>query len=234
MAESVFMRVLLLIIAIAGIIHLASLPQQIFADTACQPIYGGGQSCVSSNVSIEKDVVNPATNTDVHDLGQNDPLFHGGDTVIFHITIRNTGSNQMGGATVTDTFPQYLTFASGPGTFDPGTGSLSFQIGPLAPNQSATYTVMGKVVDASQLPSVQPNCVVNEAVVVTNDQQSAQDSSQFCLAAPSVSVSSVAPPQVIQTPATGASSIATLLLLPLGITGYVVQRFAKRRKGHET
>lgn len=209
---------------------MIALPKPIYADTTCQPIYGGGQTCVSSAVSIEKDVVNPGTNNDVHDLGVNDPAFRAGDTVTFHITVRNTGSNTISNATVTDTFPSFLNFINGPGTFNTAKKTLTFTIGNLAPNQSQTFTVTGRIADVSQLPAVQPNCFTNQAVVITVDHQSAQDSSQFCVQ-PSISPTvTLAPPQVIQTPATGASSLLLTLLLPIGISGYFIQSFAKRSK----
>ena len=206
-----------------------------FADTNCQPVYGGGQTCTTGVITIEKDVVNPQTNNDVHDLGVSDPQFRPGQNVVFHITVRNTGSATISSATVKDTFPQYLNFLNGPGNFDGNAKVLTFQVGNLGPNQSQTFTVMGTVVPASQLPANQSTCVINQASVSTNDNQFAQDSSQFCIQTASVltPVPTYAQPQVVTSPATGASGILLSLLFPRGFAGYFLQkttRLTKRRK----
>lgn len=204
-----------------------------FADTNCQPVYGGGQTCTTGVITIEKDVVNPQTNNDVHDLGINDPAFSPGQTVTFHITVRNIGNNNISSATVQDIFPSYLAYHSGPGNFDNNSQTLTFQIGNLEPNQAQTFTVTGTIVAASQLPQNQATCVINQAMVRTNDNQTAQDSSQFCIQtgvsnAPSPSV---AIPQVIQTPATGASVFAWGLLIPMGITGLFLRTSTLHKGG---
>lgn len=212
---------------IAGIVTLTP---KAYADTTCQPIYGGGQTCTSTSISIEKDVVNPVTNNDVHDLGINDPNFHPGDTVTFHITIQNTGTNNISSLTVKDIFPSVLQFVNGPGSFDNSSQTLTFQVGGLATNQSQTFTVMGTV--RNPLPNNQSTCTVNQAIVTTNTNASAQDSSQFCVQAVSAGISPTltpfATPQVISTPATGASPM-WLLLIPLSIGGYFLQKQTKRR-----
>lgn len=206
-----------------------------FADTNCQPVYGGGQTCTTGVITIEKDVVNPRTNSDVHDLGVNDPQFRPGQNIVFHITVRNTGSATISSATVKDAFPQYLNFLSGPGNFDGNARMLTFQVGNLGPNQSQTFTVMGTIVPSSQLPQNQSTCIINQASVNTNDNQFAQDSSQFCMQTASslTPVPTFSQPQVITSPATGASGLLLSLLIPLGFAGYFLQKItklAKRRK----
>lgn len=232
MTESVFMRPLFMVMILASILTIVP---PAFADTNCQPVYGGGQTCTTGVITIEKDVVNPQTNNDVHDLGVNDPQFHPGQNVVFHITVRNTGSANIGSATVKDTFPQYLNFLSGPGNFDGSAKVLTFPIGNLGPNQSQTFTVMGTVVPTSQLPANQSTCIINQASVSTNDNQFAQDSSQFCIQTASglTPVPTFSQPQVITSPATGASGLLLSLLVPLGFAGYFLQKTTKPTKGRK-
>lgn len=221
-----FMRVLLILMVIAS---LSLFTPRAFADTSCQAIYGGGQTCTTSAISIEKDVVNPATDNDVHDLGVNDPAFHPGDTITFHITIQNTGSSNISSLTVKDIFPKGISFINGPGNFDPASNTLTFQVGGLATNQAQTFTIQAT---ANPISGTQISCMVNQAVVTTSDNASSQDSSQFCIqpaGVVSVTPTALATPQPIQTPATGPSALLWGMLVPVGIGGYFLQKQARRK-----
>lgn len=234
------MRAVGVFMAIVGIMALTFFPTQTHADTACQQFYGGGQTCTTSAIRVEKDVVNPVTNNDVHDLGQADPNFLPNGTVTFHITIRNTGTNTVNRTTIVDSFPQFLTFATGPGAFATTTDALTFVVGALAPNQAQTFTVTGRIPDAAHLPPNQTSCVVNQVTATTDDQQIAQDSSQFCIqngtalgavsTNPTVVNPAVAQPQVIQTPATGANPLLFLGLIATGAAGVALQKFARKEQ----
>ncbi len=202
------------------------------ADTVCMPIYGGGSTCTTGSLAIQKNVVNPATNSDVHDLGINDPTFSPGQTVTFHITVTNTGTTTVSSAVVEDTFPEFLTFQNGSGMFNRVNNELTFQISNIAPGQSQTFTITGTVVPASQIPTQNTLCTSNQ-VSVQENTVSAEDSSQFCIkptASLSAAVISLAPPQVAASPATGASSL-WLGLIPLGAMGYGLIKINKSAKG---
>lgn len=207
------------------------LTHKAFADTSCIPMYGGGTDCGTDNVSIEKDVVNPTTNTDVHDLGITDAHFAPGQTITFHITIRNNQATTLSRATVIDTFPQYMTYLSGGGNYDTYKRTLTFSVGNIAPNASQTFTVTGTV-RADQLPSSQTFCMNNLASVTIDNNQSAQDSSQFCVqptAAPGTTTTTLnTPPQVISSPATGPETLPLAGLLAMGGLGIFIKRLARK------
>ena len=133
------------------------------ADTSCQPIYGGGQTCVQvGNVVINKTVQNPQTGSFVDNLNINDPKFAPTSSVTFNITVTNTGSSTINKITAKDTLPSFVNFISGPGSFDSNTKVLTFDVGNLAAGESRTFTVAAKIVDQGQLPSDQGiTCVVN-------------------------------------------------------------------------
>src|SRR3989304_8577444 len=60
----------------------------------CQPVYGGGEVCISKgNILVNKTVQNPQTGAFVDNLSlSNDPRFGAEKSVTFQLTITNTGS----------------------------------------------------------------------------------------------------------------------------------------------
>ncbi len=219
-----FMKAFLQILTIALILpFIFVIPT--YASGSCQPIYGGGQTCTSGAISIEKDVVNPASNNDVHDLGINDPRFHPGDIVTFHITLRNTGTASIDSATLIDTLPNFVTFNQGPGQFDSNAKTLTFSTTNIAPNQSQIFTVTAKVVGGNQLPN-NNLCVINQVKVTTSDNQTAQDSSQFCM----TNNVAASPSPMSITPATGPEALSLISLFPTAIAGFMLRKYTKIKK----
>ncbi len=220
-----------------GLTTLFAIPA--FADTTCQPIYGGGQSCVQTgNILINKTVMNPSTNVFVDNLSVNDPHYVPNGITTFQLVVTNTGSATLSTVDVKDIFPQFVTFASGPGTFDSNTKTLSFQITNLNPGESRTFTITGNIVSSSQLPSNQISCVVNQATATSNGQTST-DNAQFCVenpaptsAAQPVTTKGGLPvfpaPAVTTTPKTGPEALALAALLPTGLFGQFLRKKASK------
>lgn len=156
------------------------------AAVTCQPIYGGGQSCVQTgNLIINKTVsrANPntrqPTNEFVDNININDTKYGPDSFVNFQVTITNSGNAVINQINVQDIFPQFINFQSGPGSFSGKT--LTFQVFNLQPNESRTFGISAKAVSAAQLPDGVV-CPVNQAIatdVATN--QSSQDNAQFCI-----------------------------------------------------
>jgi uncharacterized repeat protein (TIGR01451 family) len=214
------------------------IPAKSFADTSCQPIYGGGQTCtVSSDVSIDKKILNPSTNIMVDNLGINDPKHRPGFITNFQITITNTSSRTISNVAVRDIFPQYVKFGAGPGSFDSNTGVLSFNLGSLGANESRTYAVIGRVVDSANLPQG-TICLVNQATATADNSQMSQDNSQFCIEnVTPVVVTTVKggfpifpPTPIISTPKTGSEALTLLALVPSGIAGLFLIRYANKKE----
>ena len=92
MAKKIGIKSLIIAISFIAIISFGN--KISFASTNCQPIYGGGQTCTSSNnIQITKQVQNPQTGVYVNNLGVNDPKYAPGQYVNFQITVANTGSS---------------------------------------------------------------------------------------------------------------------------------------------
>jgi len=215
-------------------------PARAYADVSCQPIYGGGQTCVTTgNISINKTVMNPQTNAMVDNLSINDPKYQPGFIVTFQISITNTGNTNISRVQVDDNFPQYVTFSSGPGNFDSNTDSLTFEADNLAVNETRTYTILGRIVNASQIPISQGDvCVVNQATAtdLDNTSQTSQANAQFCIEQTPAATSSgypVLPASYVKTtPSTGPDSLALLALFPTGMLGFFLRKHSlgKERK----
>jgi hypothetical protein len=134
---------------------------------------------------------------------------------------------------VSDVFPQYLTFSSGTGNFDSNTKTLTFEVDNLAVNEVRNFTILGKVVDSSQIPLAQGSvvCVVNQATATNldNNSQTGQDNAQFCIekiAAVTGFPTFPSTTTITTTPSTGPEAFVLIGLLPTGFAGWVLRRKA--------
>jgi len=206
------------------------------SNSSCQPIYGGGQTCITTgNISINKTVLNPQTNKMVDSLSINDPKYKPGFITTFQITLTNTGNVNISRIKVADIFPQYINFSLGPGNFDNNTKALSFEVDNLTPNESRTFTILGRVADASQIPLGQGViCVVNQATATNMDNASqvSQDNSQLCIEEAQPTGFPIFPTaKVTITPATGPEMFGLIALIPTGIAGWFLRKKSFKREG---
>lgn len=208
------------------------------ADTVCQPIYGGGQSCVQTgNVLINKTVADPKTGAFVDNLGINDNKFAQDMAINFQITITNTGNTVVSKITIKDIFPRFVDFVAGPGNFDGNSKTLSLDVSNLNPNESRNFTITGKIVSADKLPDQTIDCEVNQALASIDSNTTSQDNSQFCIQKQAIQTGQnptttkgglkvFTPGQVATTPSTGPEMLPLLALIPTGLAGI----FLKRKK----
>lgn len=230
-----------LVILALGLFALLIAATPSSAEVVCQPIYGGGQTCVEvGKVSVDKKVKHPQTETFLDGLNINDPRFSPSQDITFRITVTNATDSDIAKIVVKDTFPQHMTFVSGPGSFDANTRVLTFDVENLAARKSQTFTIVGRIADIKQIPASQDIfCVVNQATASVNGQ-TATDNAQFCIeskpaptAVPTkASVTKGGLPVVTsvpmeETPATGPEMIGLAALLPAGVTGWFLRRKAK-------
>lgn len=169
-------------------IHLTK-PMLVFADgvygqNGCVPVYGGGVQCPRvGQALINKTVRNPSTGIFVDNLGPSDPKFRPSWLVNFRITVQNTGDQTLNNVKVTDTLPDFVDFTSGPGSFDPNSKTLTFNVTNLTGGASRTFDVAARAVHAAVLPADKSIvCSVNTVdAMVTDTNQTDRDSSQFCI-----------------------------------------------------
>jgi len=207
----------------------------VLAATSCQPIYGGGETCIQTgNVLLDKTVQNPSNGLYVDSLNINDTRFTPGQTVNFNITIRNTEDANLSKVTVKDVLPQYVNYVSGPGTYDANTHTLTFEIADFPKNEARTYEVKGKIANSDKFPfSDGVTCVVNQAIMNASNGQNAQDNAQLCIetkvkGAETKGGLPVYPaPEIKTTPSTGPGTLPLLALIPSAIAGFVLRRKSK-------
>lgn len=211
------------------------LANRVYADTVCQPLYGGGETCQTSNLVIDKTVLNPGTTTFVDNLGVNDPKYNPGGEITFRIMVANTGGTTAKNVSVKDLFPQLITFAAGPGTYDNNNKTLTIGLGDLGPTESRTITISGKIALVNELPTdASIVCVVNQAILVN---QNIQDNSQLCIQKPGLGIVPAStkgglkvfpPAKVKATPPTGPEAIALFGLIPTGTLGLLFRKLSTR------
>jgi len=201
----------------------------------CQPIYGGGETCETSNKFVlDKKVLHPTQtkgNVEVYvdNLTVNDPKYAPGQTIKFQLSVTNTGSSKLDEVTFTDYLPNYLVFVSGPGTFDSNSNKLTYKIENLNSNETKQFIIAAKVKDANVLPNTQSTvCVVNQASI-TSGRDESRDNSQFCIekTVTKGGLPVMPAPKMTQTPSTGAESLALLGLIPAAVGGLFLRRRSK-------
>lgn len=189
--------------------------------TECVPIYGGGVSCPEAGVIVpNKTVQNPVTKAFVDNLSSNDPKFGPNQTVLFKISVTNTGNKTVSNITVTDVFPPFIV----------PTGQTTFTIDRLNPNESKTIDLSGKVVADNQLTK-EIDCDVTNRAIATAESKSRQDEAKLCIQKQVLGVTKggqkVFPaPTITQAPSTGPEILGLIALLPTGIAGFLLRKKA--------
>lgn len=196
----------------------------------CPPIYGGGEVCTSGILNIQKTVLNPQTKKLVPNLDKKAGVYHPEDIITFQIKVTNIGQNTLSSITVTDVFPNYITYSSGPGTFDTNSKTFKATIQTLKPNEVATITILGRVMPNNQItiPEMVP-CVINQAFAHTTNNQTFYSTSQFCIEKQSAQSATLpAPTNAQQSPSTGSETTALLALFPTAGVGFWLRKITRR------
>lgn len=217
-----------------GIFYLIFPMVSYAADTPCQTIYGGGQTCDSEgNILVDKKVLNPKTNAMADNLGIDDARFEPGSLVTFKIDITNKTNASIKKVDIKDIFPQHVTFSSGTGNFDANTKILTFTIDELKASETKTLTVVGKVANADQIAVNEGVvCVVNQVTATTNDKSTSKDNVQFCIEKKTVTKGGfpvISPTDITTTPSTGTETLTLISLLPTGVAGLLLRKYAFKK-----
>ncbi|MCL5434970.1 MAG: DUF11 domain-containing protein [Patescibacteria group bacterium] len=199
----------------------------------CQPLYGGGQTCVTNfSFTINKMVQVPGKGGGqyVDNLSINDPKYSPSQNVNYEIIVTNTGSQTIPTINVTDTFPQFIAFVAGAGNFNSSNNTLTFTVSNLNPGQSQTFLLTAKTADANTLPNDQGiTCVINQVKAVDSNGDTDSDSSQACIQ--KNVLPAVAPaPKIVATPATGPEMLPLLGLIPGALGGLMLRKKSKNIK----
>ncbi len=221
------MKKILFLLLILGILSLFH--GKAYAD--CQPIYGGGQTCVSYNFTINKVVQVPGKSGGnyVDNLTINDPRYSPSQTVNYQLIVTNTGNETIPTLNITDHFPQYISFVSGAGSYDKNSKTLTFTLNNLGAGQSQTIKLQAKTADSKTVP-IGVFCndtTTNRVTAIDSNGISDNDSSQVCIQ----NSTAVLPATTVKTtPATGPELLPLALLLPGGLGGLILRKKSKEFK----
>ncbi len=217
---------------ISSTLLVAGVPVASANTTNCTTNYGGGTTCNTTNITINKTVQNPSNGNYVDNLGVNDTKYNAGQDVNFQITITNTGNVTLNNVNVTDYLPQYTSFVSAPGSHNGNT--IYYTIGTLNPGATDTETVTAQVANSNTLPSG-ITCLTNQATANDNNGDNVSDTAQFCaqnnvLGTTSTTTSTgltVYPaPKLTSTPPTGPDAVSLLALIPAAFAGLTLRKKA--------
>jgi uncharacterized repeat protein (TIGR01451 family) len=150
----------------------------------CTTQYGGTEECKPSDLTINKQVINPITKDFVENLTTTDPTFAPGSEITYRLIIKNVSGETFNPVNVKDVLPSYLTFVAGsPGTFDYDTSinTVNFKLENFYAGETRTFDLRMKVADASRFPTGKSLfCVANVAEVRALNRFDS-DSAQACL-----------------------------------------------------
>jgi uncharacterized repeat protein (TIGR01451 family) len=195
---------------ISGLVLFA---HPVYAADYCTTQYGGTQTCRPSDLLINKQVQNPVNLNFVENLTSGDPAFSPGSNVLFQLTIQNVSGQTFNPVVVKDVLPTYLTFVSGPGTYDAPSRTLTFSLENLIAGETRNVQIMAKVL---------PTTVVSDCDITNYAEARADivgrfdsDTAKFCIKTKETNVLGTT-----TLPVAGYNDL--LLLLPfagVGLTG---------------
>lgn len=187
--------------------------------------YGGGGAPVHS-IIIDKMVATGQKTKGgqqvfVDNLSPSDPRYAPNTQVTFQIKVKNTSNVTLSNVTVRDILPTYVDAVEGPGDFDPDTKTISWTYSELESGEEKIERVIAQVKPQSQLPADKGlMCMTNKAVV-TAENATDEDTSQFCVEKQVVTSEGTEP---TATPETGAPLLAIGALNLLGLAGGIALR----------
>jgi uncharacterized repeat protein (TIGR01451 family) len=189
-------------------------PTRALAD--CGSYFYGGP-CVVNQISVNKMVQDPVSGNFVDNLGSADNKFNPGQDVIFRITVKNTGNQDLSGVQVRDVLPPNLNFISGPSgtSWDSGSRTFTFSIDSLKAGESKDFEVRAQVVDKNSLPANQSLVCVTNFVEAKTSNLSSTDTAGLCIQ------------NVAVLPPTGPDTRVLLISLLTAVTGLFLVRSAR-------
>lgn len=149
--------------------------------------YGSyGTTCnYPTDLTINKLVKNPITNSYVENLGSTDATFSPDGIVSFKLIIKNTSGETFSPVKVVDQFPDYLTYTGSTvkGDYDAGKRRLVMTLDHLTAGETKEIEVTARVSDKSAFANDQSFfCASNYATVTAPARPNGDDdTAEFCM-----------------------------------------------------
>ena len=147
----------------------------------CVDLYGGGQTCYEGELRVDKMVKNPSNGEYTDNLYSDNTKFSPDQEIWFKVTVKNTGSDTLNDTELKDKFPNYVLFTSGNGSWNDTDKTLTWKVDSLAPNESKSYEIKGKIIGSNSLPNDSGIYCINNYAEAKKDNKIASDTSYFCI-----------------------------------------------------
>jgi uncharacterized repeat protein (TIGR01451 family) len=183
-----------IIFSVLSIVVAASFLARPVSADMCTTQYGASETCQPSDLTVNKQVINPITNVFVENLTTTDPTFIPGSEITYRLIIKNNSGETFNPVNVKDILPSYLTFVAGnPGTFDFDSTNhvVNFQLANLIAGETRSFDLRFRVSDVSQFPSGKSLFCVSNVAEVRALNRFDSDSAQACLQNGTVSASTL-------------------------------------------
>lgn len=232
------MKRLLIYLALTPLLFfLASTPVSA-TNESCKAIFGGGTTCIQDEqLLVDVAVQDPQFTRYVDNLTASESKYTPGQIVLLKITVKNDDAKKkLSKITVTNTFPQHITYNTASGKYDEKNRSITWTIEALAPKEEKIFYAQGIV--NKNIPQ-NPTCVIDQAVATSGKLRS-QDNAGFCIdrqavlavktqkpATPQTSKGGLPvyqPTQTKKTPDTGPEMLALFGLVPAAAAGFWLRK----------
>lgn len=149
--------------------------------------YGSyGTTCnYPTDLTIDKEVKNPITNSYVENLGSTDPTFSPDGIIAFKLIIKNTSGETFSSVKIVDQLPDYLTYTGSTvkGEYDAGKRRLVMTLDNLPAGDTQEIEVTARVADKNAFANDQSFfCASNYATVTAPARPNGDDdTAEFCM-----------------------------------------------------
>lgn len=156
------------------------------------------------------------------------PFYRPSETVVFKVTVQNTGNKSLSPVDVADTLPLYVDLDSvklnmdgkeTKVTVNKTNRQFGFTINNLNAGESKDAFISANIYSTAALPSGNTNCAANFAQASASDTGTASDTAQYCVRKEVLGITAV--------PKTGASEVVLLSLGGLASVGYILRKTVK-------
>ncbi len=182
----------------------------------CTTQYGGGETCVPTDLTINKSVKHPTSGLFVENLSATDATYSPGSEILFKLTIKNGSGETFAKVDVRDVLPEHFDFVAGPGTYNKDNRTLTFTLENMIAGETRVVEVLTKV-QTTGLPS-DLFCVTNQSFVSALNRND-EDTAQVCVTSKVLGASTL--------PVAGFNDLMIIIpFLGLGSVGLLLARKA--------
>lgn len=168
---------------IITLLLLVLLASAFFADSAWADSY---EEEPRIDLSVDKKIASESGGFVDH-FGVDDYHFQAEDKIFFEIKVTNSSDEDLENVEVKDTFPEYVVYVSGLGSWNASDKTLSWTIDSLKKGETKRHVVSAKIVSRDQLfEGVGTRCDIDSRPIENRarawkDEKWDEDTAKFCI-----------------------------------------------------